>query len=268
MNNKVQQFLKSGLLDKYVIGTTTASETVNVEQYIANYPEIAEEYNVLQDQLELAALTNAIKPAEHVLDNVLAQIKTSKSTPVIQLHQPKRISRSWYGVAASVAALVFAGTSYTLYNQNQSLIHENNTIAEEIFDLRNDIQDNNGKLDDVMRQFLKLNNPETEKYVLRGNERAKDLKTVAYINPIDKSSLIDVVALPELSDEQCYQMWAQLQDKMVNLGILDMADQELKSVPYIEDALSLRITIEPKGGNKEASVENAVAEIPIKTKDN
>ena len=42
-----------------------------------------------------------------------------------------------------------------------------------------------------MRQFLKLNNPETEKYVLRGNDRAKDLKTVAYINSIDKSSLIE-----------------------------------------------------------------------------
>lgn len=268
MSNKVHKFLESGLLDKYVIGTTTVSETVEVEQYIANYPEVEEDYNMLQDQLELAALANAVKPAEKVLNNVLAHIKESKVTPVIHLHEPKIKSRSWYGIAASIAALVFAGTSYMLYNQNQNLVHENNTIAEEIFDLRNDIQDNNGKLDEVMRQFLKLNNPETEKYVLRGNDRAKDLKTVAYINSIDKSSLIDVVALPELSDEQCYQMWAQLQDKMVNLGILDMADQELKSVPYIEDALSLRITIEPKGGNKEASVENAVAEIPIKTKDN
>mgnify|MGYP000374105704 FL=1 len=50
-----------------------------------------------------------------------------------------------------------------------------------------------------MSELKKLNDPETYKYVLRGNERAKELKTVAYINPINKSSLIDVVSLPKLS---------------------------------------------------------------------
>ena len=89
----------------------------------------------------------------------------------------------------------------------------------------------------------------------------KILKPWLIFNSIDKSSLIDVVSLPELTEEQCYQMWAKLQDKMVNLGILDINDRKLQSVPYIEDALSLSITIEPKGGNENASLENAVAQI-------
>ena len=155
-----------------------------------------------------------------------------------------------------------------IVNQNQELVDENNTIAAEIFDLRNDINENNSKLDNVLLQFNKLNNPETEKYVLRGNDRAKDLKTVAYINSIDKSSLIDVVSLPKLSDQQTYQMWANLQDRRINLGTLDASNGKLKSVPYIEDALSLSITIEPKGINKTGTSENSVAEIPIKNKDN
>jgi Anti-sigma-K factor rskA, C-terminal len=263
MKNNVQSFLESGLLDKYLIGVTTTLETVEVESYIAKYPEVKEEYDILQDYLELVSKTQAIRPPSYTLDVILDAINEK---PVVQLH-PTRKTPFWFSIAASIAALVFAGASYMFYNQNQKLLNENNTIAEEIFDLRDDINNNNDKLDDVMRQFMKLNNPETEKYVLRGNERAKDLKTVAYINPLEKSSLIDVVSLPELSEEQCYQMWAQLQDKMVNLGILDMSDQKLKSVPYIEDALSLNITIEPKGGNKNASLENSVAEIPLK-KDN
>lgn len=263
MKNNVQTFLESGLLDKYLIGATTSSETVEVESFITKYPEVKEEYNMLQDHLELVAKTQAIRPPSYTLDVILDAIDDK---PVVQLHPVKKAS-FWLSIAASIAALVFAGTSYLFYNQNKKLINENNTIAEEIFDLRDDINNNNNKLDDVMRQFMRLNNPETEKYVLRGNERAKDLKTVAYINPIEKSSLIDVVSLPELSEEQCYQMWAQLQDKMVNLGILDMSDHKLKSVPYIEDAVSLNITIEPKGGNKNASLENSVAEIPLK-KDN
>ncbi len=262
MEKEVHDFLELGLLDKYLIGATTTSETNKVEAYIAKYPDVKEEYEILQVQLELAARSNTINPPSGTLDAILEAINQS----VVQMH-PRRKIPFWFSIAASVAALIFAGSSYMYYNQNKSLLNENNTIVEEVFDLRSDIEKNNDKLDKVMRQLMKLNNPETQKYVLRGNDRAKDLKTVAYINPIEKSSLIDVVSLPELTEEQCYQMWANLQDRMVNLGILDINDRKLQSVPYIEDALSLSITIEPKGGNNKGSLENTVAEILL-IKDN
>ena len=265
MEKKVLKFLNSGLLDKYVIGTTTDLESKQVEDHINKYPEIEEEYNLLQEQLELAARSNAVKPPANVLASILNELDEK---PVIALHEPQKKSWSWLSIAASIVALVFAGSSYMLYNQNQVLVDENNTIADEVFDLRKDINENNNKLDNVLRAFNRLNNPETEKYVLRGNERAKDLKTVAYINSTDKSSLIDVVSLPKISDEQTYQMWANLQDRKINLGTLDTSNGTLKSVPYIEDALSLSITIEQKNGNSTMASENSVAEIPIKNKDN
>lgn len=263
MEKIVHDFLELGLLDKYLIGATTVSETNKVEAYIAKYPDIKEEYEILQVQLELTARSNAINPPAHTLDTI---IKALDNRNVIQLHSKRKIP-IWFSIASSVAVLIFAGSSYIFYNQNKSLLNENNTIAEEVFDLRSDIEENNEKLDKVMRQLMKLNNPETQKYVLRGNERAKDLKAVAYINRIEKSSLIDVVSLPELSEEQCYQMWANLQDKMVSLGILDVNDRKLQSVPYIENALSLSITIEPKGGTDYGSLENTVAQILL-IKDN
>ena len=136
-------------------------------------------------------------------------------------------------------------------------------MVDEIFDLRSDIEKNNLMLDNVMRQLLKLNNPETEKYIMKGNERAKNLKTVAYINPKEKTSMIDVVSLPQLPEEQCYQIWADLQGKMVSLGILNESNRQLMSIPYAENALALSITIEPKGGNTIASLENTVAKISL-----
>jgi len=259
---KLQDFLNSGLLEKYVSGETSVAENKTVETYIAQYPSIQEEYEILQDQLELTARAQAINPSSKVLDAVMQAVDESK---VVPLHQKKTRLPHWLSIAASIAAVAFALTSYVLYNKNQILVDENNTIADEIFDLRNDIDNNNELLNDVMKKLGKLDNPETQKYLIKGNERAKDLKAVAYINAEEKSSLIDIVSLPELSDEQCYQMWAQIQDKMVNLGILDSADRNLKAVPYIEDALSLSITIEPKGGNANASLENEVAEIPLKS---
>ncbi|MBT8260157.1 MAG: RNA polymerase subunit sigma-70, partial [Bacteroidia bacterium] len=200
MKKKLHNFLNSDLLEKYVIGDTTDIESSKVESYINKYPEVQEEYYILQEQLEINARANAIKAPTDALDEILTTIHESN---LIEMNSKPKVPY-WFSIAASIAALVFAGTSYIFYTQSEELKEENNTIAEEIFDLRDDIDINNKKLDNVMSELKKLNDPETYKYVLRGNERAKDLKTVAYINPINKSSLIDVVSLPELSDEQYY----------------------------------------------------------------
>ena len=263
MNDKINTFLNSGLLDKYLVGQTTASETLEVEHYISKYKEVEKAYELLQDKLELSAQLYTVKAPKLVLDNVLNQIKNEEQ-PVVKL-QPKK----WYSfaIAASVAALLFAGSATFLFNQNKTLSEENQIIADEIFDLRSDIADNNDKLNALLDQFKQLNNPETEKYVLKGNKRAKNLKTVAYINSIEKTSMIDVVSLPTLPDNQVYQIWAELQDRMVSLGTLSQADRRLQQIPYTEDALGLSISVEPKGGSQVRSNDTPVAEISLKIND-
>jgi len=263
MNEKITTFLNSDLLEKYLLGETTSAETEMIESYISKYPEVQNAYNTLQYNLEVVAKSNAIEAPKHVLNNIL---ETLDDKPVVKMDTTTRTKhKSWfkYSIAASIAALIFAGTSFLFYSQNKKLSEENQVVVDEIFDLRSDIEQNNLMLDNVMRQLLKLNNPETEKYIIKGNERAKDLKTVAYINPKEKTSMIDVVSLPELPEEQCYQIWAELQGEMVSLGILNEADRQLKTLPFAEDALALNITIEPKGGNTIASLENSVAAISL-----
>src|SRR5690606_10234173 len=239
------------------------AESMEVELYISEYPEIEIEYNRLQKNLEILSKANAVKPPKHVLGAILEAIE-EKQVETIDL--PKQ-GTPWYSMAASFAAIAFAVMAFLLYQKNMDLIEENQVVVDEVFDLRSDIDSYNSKLDNVMLQFQKLNNPETEKYVLRGNGRAKDLKTVAYINQIDRTSMIDVVSLPQLPEEQQYEIWAELQDRMVSLGILNASDRKLKSIPYMENALGLSITIENKNNaNNRASAENSVAQIALKNK--
>lgn len=259
MEKKLQKFLQSDALDRYIMGTTSVSEDIQIEHYIESYPEIADEYLRLQDNLEIIAKSNAVEAPRFILDAVHNELEQES---VIEMPREKRRT-PWFSIAASIMAMVFGGYAFMLHEQNLELKHENDVVVEEIFDLRSDIDENNTKLDEVMRQFLKLNNPETEKYVLRGNERAKNLKTVAYINAVDKTSMIDVVSLPQLPKDQNYQIWAEMQDRMVNLGILDPSERKLQQIPYMEDALALSITIEPQG-SQTASTDNSVAEITLK----
>jgi len=259
MEKQLNTFLESGLLERYLVGDTNNSENYKVESYISEYPEVKEQFNMLQDNLEILAKSNAIEPPNNMLSSILAEIE---ETPVITLRQQRK-PMPWFGIAASVAALIFGAMSFFLFNQNQALLEKNTLANTELNESRLNAAQTNSKLAEITKRYDMLNNPETNKYILRGNKRAKDLKTVAYINSTDKLSLIDVVDLPQLPDDQIYQLWAEVNDKMVNLGILDESNRNLIPVPYLEDALSYNITIEPKGGNQTASVENSVANIVI-----
>lgn len=258
-------FLKSDLLERYLTGLTNTQESLEVESYITTFPEVKEAYNALENKLELVAFANAKEAPKHLLDNIL---DTLDEKPVVAL-KPKA-KKSWFSfsIAASVAALVFAGSSVYFYFQNQDLLNENQVIVDELYDLRSDINENNLKLNNLAEQFSQLNNPETEKYILKGNRRAKNLKTVAYINPKEKTSMIDVVSLPILPENQEYQIWAELQDKQVNLGILSVRDRTLQQIPYTKDALGLSITIEEKGvKTNNNNNDTPVAEIELKLED-
>ncbi len=265
MKMTLEQFLNSDLLYKYLVEETSAVETVEVEYFIENYPEAKEAYGKLQDDIYVKAQFDAVETPNDVLENVLKTIDLSEKPKVVHINQ--KIRTPWYSIAASVAAVLFAVASFVLYQRNQILNSENNVVVDEIFDLRSDIEKNNMKLDELSKQLTKLNNPDAKKYVISGNERAKDLKTVAYINPVDKTSLIDVITLPQLPEDQHYQIWAELQDRMVSLGILDKSDSDrdrLKQIPYLEDASALSITIESKErGASTPTNANEVAEISL-----
>lgn len=265
MTKKLQEFLASNLLDKYIIGATSSKENTEVEYFIDNFEEAKLAYEIGQKNLEILAKANS-KPAPDLLKNILKNINSKDLTT--ENAQPKVIhitqnqtSTPWYFMAASVAAVIFAIAATALYFDNKSLKSENQVVVEEIFDLRSDIEKTNSQLSDLMRQFQKLNNPDTQKYVLSGNERASNLKTVAYINPVERTSMLDIISLPKLPEDQCYQIWGELQDRMVSLGIMHPNDAKIKPLPYLDSLTALTITIEDKGGNVVTSPEREVAEI-------
>ncbi|ALM06483.1 RNA polymerase subunit sigma-70 [Sediminicola sp. YIK13] len=250
MKDKIKIFLDSDLLEKYLIGSTTKEETLQVERYIAMHPEVREMYLELQDNLEAYAKLHAIKTPDGLKEKILSTIKAQNSLR-------KRFTR--YAVAASVAVFIFAGSSYFFWDQNQNLMQENTIVSNKIKTLEEDMRE---QLEDVRNQFIVLNNPLTKKYNVKGNKNARDLKAIAYINPVKKLSYLNVRNLPELPEDKCFQMWAEVNGEMVNLGVIkEITDKEkLLALPYAENAIGY-ITIEQKGGNMAPTVENIVANI-------
>jgi anti-sigma-K factor RskA len=250
MKEKIKIFLDSDLLEKYLLGTTSLHESQQVERYIAMYPEVRETFDELQENLEVFAKMHAIKTPEGLKERIIARIKSENRN---------RFKFFRYAIAASIAAFMFAGVSYFFWDQNQDLQQENTMVSNKIKDLEQNMRD---QLQDVRNQFIVLNNPQTKKYTVNGNKKAKELKAVAYINPVKKLSYINVSNLPHLPENQCFQMWAEVNGEMVNLGVIKEAfgQDKLVALPYAEDAIGY-ITIEPQGGNVSPTVENIVANI-------
>lgn len=250
MKEKIRIFLDSDLLEKYLLGATTTEETLQVERYIAMHPEVREAYDELQENLASYAKMHALKAPEGLKDQILFKIK-----------QENRKGSKFYkfAVAASIVAMLFAGSSYFFYNQNKNLQEKNTLVNNKIKDLELDMK---VQLEDLRKQYIVLNNPNTKRYRVNGNRKAKDLKAVAYINPVKKLSYINVSHLPQLPEDQCFQMWAEVNGELVNLGVIKKSgDKErLLALPYANKAVGY-ITIEPKGGNETPTVKNIVANI-------
>ena len=250
MKEKIRIFLDSDLLEKYLLGTTTSEEAFQVERYIAMYPEVAKEFDELQENLESFAKMHAVKTPEGLKEKIIARIRGEKAGR-------KRFFQ--YAVAASFAAFLFAAASYFFYNQNQNLLQENEMVTNQIELLKEDMK---AGLEDMRNQFIVLQNKNTKKYNVSGNRKAKELKAVAYVNPVKKLSYINVSKLPNLPEDQVFQMWAEVNGEMVNLGVLkeNQNEDNLMALPYGDTAVGY-ITIEQQGGNETPTVENIVANI-------
>ena len=250
MKEKIKIFLDSDLLEKYLLGSTTELEALQVERYIAMYPEVRKTYNELQENLETFAKLHAIKSPEGLKEKIVSRIRSERKGR-------KKFFR--YAIAASFVAVMSISATYFYWNQNQDLLEENTVVSNKIKLLEEDMMQ---QLEDVRNQFIVLNNPGTKKYNVNGNKKAKELKAVAYINPVKKLSYINVSNLPHLPENQCFQMWAEVNGEMINLGILEEAgnEQNLRALPYAKNAVGY-ITIEPEGGNLNPTVDNIVANI-------
>ena len=198
MKEKVKIFLESDILEKYLLGDTTKEESQKAERYIAMYPEVRETYDTLQKNLETFANLYARKTPEGLKEIILASAR--KETMV-----SKRFMR--YAVAASIAIMIFAGSSLFFWNQNQTLQQENTMVTNQIKYLEDNMKD---QLADMRNQFIVLNNPATKKYQVKGEREEKELKGIDYIHPVKKISYINVRNVPELPENKCFKLCAEL----------------------------------------------------------
>lgn len=72
--NQITEFMQSGLLELYVMGSTSPEEAEEVEQMAAAHPEIRQELEAISHTMEDYAQAHAVKPKATLKPLILATI--------------------------------------------------------------------------------------------------------------------------------------------------------------------------------------------------
>ena len=77
MDKKLQSFLNSGILDRYITGMANESEKAEAEYFIENFTAIKKEYLNLQNQLKSNDALKSQQAPANLLNGILKQIEPS-----------------------------------------------------------------------------------------------------------------------------------------------------------------------------------------------
>ena len=243
--------IEPALLEQYILGITTEEESRAIEVYLAQNPAIAKEIRESQNALEDFAMEYAMKPPKKLKGKVLSSIQsTSQAEPTVS---PK-ININWLTGIAEIFALGFGLMTFLLYQQQSNLVNQIGALENKV----NQLENNNTQLvsqkEQINQQFAVLKDVNTSHVHLKGSNLSPKALIVVYWNEIDKNAYLNVVDLPEIPADKSLQLWADVEGEMINMGVLETGKDELLKVPYIPNAESLNITLEPKGGSKTPNV--------------
>ena len=248
-----KKIIEEGLLESYLLGTLSREDEASIQRAIESDPELKEKFDALDSEFEQIGFENAIEPPTQVRERLVSYVDNTSNSRSSTLGSGKLL------IAATMAAL-FALSSFWLYMQWQNSIDDLSDLEQQTVDLQERLSTLEEKYESTNVRYTTISDPEMIPLYLVGNKISPDSRAVAYINHNSRTIVVNSRGLNELDPEHTYQMWADVEGEMINMGLVP-ADQDYIPLRYIDKAESLNITIEPSGGSEHPTVERLISNI-------
>ena len=254
-----KDILENGLLERYVLGELNREERSQLEETLDGDSELRARLEEIEVDLEKVAFENAVNPPEVVKQRLMRQLQEDEDVIVKPLRKGRDASRFFLGVAATLAVLLLL-SSFWLFQKANGLENELELVKQQNEKLNENYNSTLAELNNKTDWYEYVNDPGTDKLLLKGNDLSPDTKAVTFINHERKSVFLSTEGLAELSEDKDYQLWADVEGEMIDMGVVPR-NQELAMMSYIDDAESLNITIEPKGGSDHPTVSQLITNV-------
>lgn len=251
----IQEYISSGIIESYAAGHLTEKENAEVESNLRKFPGIRTEYEKIQEIIYLTVSSNPKIPSSGVRDSLLNKVNNAgKSIYNNDRRVNYRKSDNLYRylmAACIVFFLISLAVNIYLLNklsdakreiavlsdQKKIMVQENEAVTRKLSSASKDMEimkDRNYKMID-----------------LKGLEKSPGSNVLAFWNPQTGKVYIGVINLPVPPPDKQYQLWALSNGKPIDAGVMDVdpSDKSLHEMKSMEDAQAFAVTLEPKGGS-------------------
>lgn len=254
------EIISSGLLESYVLGSTTPEETALVQRLCLEHPELLKEIEAIEASL-MSFSTQLNKPLNPQLkENITGHLqfdekKAETEAKEISLNK-KTLSIYKLGIAASL--FVCAGSLFYNLRLRQKLDRLSGELAELTAAksyMAEELQVQNASFTVAREQLQIASDPRVKKIALKGmNSMASKAASILW-NTETKEVYFNANAMPVPAGKQ-YQLWAIVNGKPVDAGLIDadgnLVFQKMKIIP---EAQAFAVTLENMGGSATPSLE-------------
>jgi len=246
----IKNYISSGIIELYVMGLCSPEEEKELEQLRRQYPELQEAILRYETEMENKMLRDGTLPPADVDEKILEQLDSLKK-PSLNLPDHKTPVRKmnpaatgWWkpAVAASVALLIVSAFfNYSLYRKNKKL---------------NALVQNTGAPTLPLSDYNVFTDPTITPVAMYGVGTHSICRCTMFWDKKTGKMYIMIHHLPKSSAAKDYQLWAEVDGKPVNVGIINDEIRgrfiEVTNVPYRSAAFT--VTLEKAGGNAEPTV--------------
>jgi anti-sigma-K factor RskA len=248
----IKEYISSGILEAYALGELSSSERAEVENNLAQFPELKAELEQIEKTSEALWMKSAIAPPPSVKEKVLNSIKPAGKIIEMKPQFPWKLAAAASIVIALVSTYL-AFEYHALWKNSQvalnDLIAQNKQIAQ-------DYNRVNLQLDKIENDLHVVDNPSFTKVIMKGTPNAPQAIASVYWNEQSEEVYVSIQNLRELSQQNQYQLWAIIDGKPVDAGVFDGNLAGLVKMKKIAKGAQLfAVTIEPRGGKSSPSLE-------------
>ncbi len=237
------------MIESYVLGMAGEQEAAELVKLSRQYPEIREAIDAFEAALEKAAVANAMPPPDTTKQKLFEILDASEARPAPVVAISRRFNLVKYIAAASIILLIASALlNVYFYTQFKSasaaylaLVVEKNTLLVEN-------QHTQTKMLDMYQSMQLMSDPTVAKVPMPGVPGHESNLVTAFWDTKSKDVYVLLNQLPEAPTGKQYQLWAMVDNKPVDAGVIGSCAGlcKMKNIPK---ASLFAITLEDKGGS-------------------
>ncbi len=254
------EVISSGLLESYVLGTTSVEENELVHDLCIKHPSLTNEIELIEIALinyssqDVAPINKEIK--NKISDKIFSGTNTEAKIIPLTIND-KSIRVYKLSIAASI---VFVITSiiyvFSIQTKVNKLHGELSKTMAATTNLEQQLSSQQTALIVATSKLQILSDPKIKTVGLKGMNSLASISALIHWNTESDAVYFNASKLPATATDKQYQLWAIVDGKPVDIGVIDLLnDSTFQKMRSVKGAQSFAVTIEKTGGSNSPTMD-------------